>query len=105
MRTIMGFCGTCSDITDFTKGLTQAAPHGHGENRIVDVGCGLLGYHRHASGEHPAQELQPLTLDGSYAVCSGELIGYGGRVCRPEATPSAAAATVSCCCRCTGSMA
>ena len=78
MRTIMGFCGTCSDITDFTKGLTQAAPRGHGENRIVDVGCGLLGYHRHASGEHPAQELQPLTLDGSYAVCSGELIGYGG---------------------------
>ena len=65
MRTIMGFCGICSDITDFTKGLTQAAPHGHGENRIVDVGCGLLGYHRHASGEHPAQELQPLTLDGS----------------------------------------
>ena len=78
MRTIMGFCGICSDITDFTKGLTQAAPHGHGENRIVDVGCGLLGYHRHASGEHSAQELQPLTLDGSYAVCSGELIGYGG---------------------------
>ena len=77
MRTIMGFCGICRDITDFTKGLTQAAPHGHGENRIVDVGCGLLGYHRHASGEHPAQELQPLTLDGSYAVCSGELIGYG----------------------------
>ena len=78
MRTIMGFCGICSDITDFTKGLTQAAPHGHGENRIVDVGCGLLGYHRHASGEHPAQELQPLALDGGYAVCSGELIGYGG---------------------------
>lgn len=26
MRTIMGFCGICSDITDFTKGLTQAAP-------------------------------------------------------------------------------
>ena len=79
MRTIMGFCGICSDITDFTKGLKQAAPHGHGENRIVDVGCGLLGYHRHASGEHPAQELQPLTLDGNYAVCSGELIGYGGQ--------------------------
>ena len=42
MRTIMGFCGTCSDITDFTKGLMQAAPRGHGESRIVDVGCGLL---------------------------------------------------------------
>ena len=78
MRTIMGFCGTCSDITDFTKGLMQAAPRGHGESRIVDVGCGLLGYRRRASGEHPAVELQPLTLDGSYAVCSGDFVSYGG---------------------------
>ena len=78
MRTIMGFCGTCSDITDFTKGLMQAAPRGHGESRIVDVGHGLLGYRRRASGEHPAVELQPLTLDGSYAVCSGDFVCYGG---------------------------
>ena len=78
MRTIMGFCGTCSDITDFTKGLMQAAPRGHGESRIVDVGCGLLGYRRHASGERPAVELQPLTLDGSYTVCSGDFVSYGG---------------------------
>ena len=78
MRTIMGFCGTCSDITDFTKGLMQAAPRGHGESRIVDVGHGLLGYRRRASGEHPAVELQPLTLDGSYAVCSGDFVSYGG---------------------------
>lgn len=78
MRTIMGFCGTCSDITDFTKGLMQAAPRGHGESRIVDVGHGLLGYCRRASGEHPAVELQPLTLDGSYAVCSGDFVSYGG---------------------------
>ena len=78
MRTIMGFCGTCSDITDFTKGLMQAAPRGHGESRIVDVGCGLLGYRRRASGEHPAVELQPLTLDGSCAVCSGDFVSYGG---------------------------
>lgn len=78
MRTIMGFCGTCRDITDFTKGLMQAAPRGHGESRIVDVGHGLLGYRRRASGEHPAVELQPLTLDGSYAVCSGDFVSYGG---------------------------
>ena len=78
MRTIMGFCGTCSDITDFTKGLMQAAPRGHGESRIVDVGHGLLGYRRRASGEHPAVELQPLTLDGSDAVCSGDFVSYGG---------------------------
>lgn len=78
MRTIMGFCGTCSDITDFTKGLMQAVPRGHGESRIVDVGHGLLGYRRRASGEHPAVELQPLTLDGSYAVCSGDFVSYGG---------------------------
>ena len=78
MRTIMGFCGTCSDITDFTKGLMQAAPRGHGESRIVDVGHGLLGYRRRASGEHPAVALQPLTLDGSYAVCSGDFVSYGG---------------------------
>lgn len=78
MRTIMGFCGTCSDITDFTKALMQAAPRGHGESRIVDVGHGLLGYRRRASGEHPAVELQPLTLDGSYAVCSGDFVSYGG---------------------------
>ncbi len=78
MRTIMGFCGTCSDITDFTKGLMQAAPRGHGESRIVDAGHGLLGYRRRASGEHPAVELQPLTLDGSCAVCSGDFVSYGG---------------------------
>lgn len=78
MRTIMGFCGTCSDITDYTKGLMQAAPRGHGESRIVDVGHGLLGYRRRASGEHPAVELQPLTLDGSCAVCSGDFVSYGG---------------------------
>ena len=52
MRTIMGFCGTCSDITDFTKGLMQAAPRGHGESRIVDVGCGLLGYDMYRNGDN-----------------------------------------------------
>ena len=63
MRTIMGFCGSCTDITMFTKGLMQAAPFGPADSRIVDLGCGLLGYHRRA------------------------------------------AATASCCCRCTASTA
>ena len=78
MRTIMGFCGSCTDITMFTKGLMQAAPFGPADSRIVDLGCGLLGYHRRASVDRPADEMQPLSLDGSYAVCSGNFIGYGG---------------------------
>ena len=77
MRTIMGFCGNCTDITMFTKGLMQAAPFGPADSRIVDLGCGLLGYHRRASVDRPADEMQPLSLDGSYAVCSGNFTGYG----------------------------
>lgn len=75
MCSIMGYCGEVS-YEDFRRGFDRTISRGPDDSRIVDVGRGLLGFHRLSiMGLHP-EGMQPFELDGDYVVCNGELYGF-----------------------------
>ena len=76
MCSIMGYCDVCADTEAFTRGFLQTVSRGPDDSRIVDVGRGLLGFHRLAIMGLTPEGMQPFELDGSYVVCSGELYGF-----------------------------
>ena len=76
MCSIMGYCKPGVSVQTFEKGLRETVSRGPDESRITDIGKGLLGFHRLSiMGLTPAG-MQPFELDGSYAVCNGELYGF-----------------------------
>ena len=76
MCSIMGYCDVCADTEAFTRGFLQTVSRGPDDSRIVDVGKGLLGFHRLAILGLTPEGMQPFELDGSYVVCNGELYGF-----------------------------
>ena len=76
MCSIMGYCDVCADTEAFTRGFLQTVSRGQDDSRIVDVGRGLLGFHRLAIMGLTPEGMQPFELDGSYVVCNGELYGF-----------------------------
>ena len=76
MCSIMGYCGSGAAYGAFWRGFEKTLSRGPDESRVVDTGNGLLGFHRLAiMGLTPAG-MQPFVLDGSYAVCNGEIYGF-----------------------------
>ena len=76
MCSIMVYCDSGAALEDFKKGFDRTISRGPDDSRIVDTGRGLMGFHRLAiMGLTPAG-MQPFELDGSYAVCNGELYGF-----------------------------
>ena len=72
----MGYCGEVLDEAAFEKGFYRTKSRGPDDSRIVDVGKGVLGFHRLSiMGLHP-EGMQPFCSDGCYAVCNGELYGF-----------------------------
>ena len=76
MCSIMGYCDVCADTEAFTRGFLQTVSRGPDDSRIVDVGKGVLGFHRLAIMGLTPEGMQPFELDGSYVVCNGELYGF-----------------------------
>ena len=76
MCSIMGYCDICADTEAFTRGFLQTVSRGPDDSRVVDVGRGLLGFHRLAIMGLTPEGMQPFELDGSYVVCNGELYGF-----------------------------
>ena len=76
MCSIMGYCDRCADFSAFKKGFDQTISRGPEDSRIVDTGNGLLGFHRLAIMGLTPEGMQPFELNGSYAVCNGEIYGY-----------------------------
>ena len=76
MCSIMGFCG--NDITrpEFKKYFDRTISRGPDASRIVNTGCGYLGFHRLAIMGLQKEGMQPFTLDGHYLVCNGEIYGF-----------------------------
>ena len=72
----MGYCDVCADTEAFTRGFLQTVSRGPDDSRIVEVGRGLLGFHRLAIMGLTPEGMQPFELDGSYVVCNGELYGF-----------------------------
>lgn len=76
MCSIMGYCSGEADREVFRKGFERTLSRGPDDSRIVDTGKGLLGFHRLSiMGLTPAG-MQPFSLDGSFAVCNGEIYGF-----------------------------
>ena len=76
MCSIMGYCGCSADSDAFKKGFEQTVSRGPDDSRIVDTGNGLLGFHRLAIMGLTPSGMQPFSLDGSYAVCNGEIYAF-----------------------------
>lgn len=76
MCSIMGYCTASADAAAFEAGFARTKTRGPDDSRIVDTGCGLMGFHRLSiMGLHP-EGMQPFALDGSYLVCNGEIYGF-----------------------------
>lgn len=76
MCSIIGYCGRCPDRAAFQAGFDRTLSRGPDDTRLVEVGGGILGFHRLSiMGLHP-EGMQPFALDGSYLVCNGEIYGF-----------------------------
>ena len=76
MCSIIGYCGTSWDEKKFQEGFSRTLSRGPDDSRVVNVGQGLLGFHRLSiMGLHP-EGMQPFEKDGSYVVCNGEIYGF-----------------------------
>lgn len=76
MCSIMGYCGSVADREAFGEGFSKTVSRGPDDSRIIDTGKGVLGFHRLAIMGLTPSGMQPFELDGSYAVCNGELYGF-----------------------------
>ena len=64
------------DRKQFDRAFAATKSRGPDDTRVVDVGRGLMGFHRLAiMGLHDLG-MQPFVLGGDYVVCNGELYGF-----------------------------
>ena len=76
MCSIIGYCGKPASMADFQAGFARTISRGPDDSRVIDVGQGILGFHRLSiMGLHP-EGMQPFGLNGSWVVCNGEIYGF-----------------------------
>ena len=76
MCSIIGYCGRPIDREAFEEGFWRTLSRGPDDSRMMEVGEGLLGFHRLSiMGLHP-EGMQPFTLNGNAVVCNGEIYGF-----------------------------
>lgn len=76
MCSIIGYCGRPADFTAFQAGFDRTRSRGPDDSRIVDVGGGLLGFHRLSIMGLTPSGMQPFERDGNFVVCNGEIYGF-----------------------------
>ena len=76
MCSVMGCCDDEIDRQQFEEGFERTLSRGPDDSRIVNTGRGLLAFHRLSIMGLTPEGMQPFELDGSYAVCNGELYGF-----------------------------
>lgn len=76
MCAIMGSDGYPISLEEFTEGFVRTKSRGPDDSRIIDTGIGFAGFHRLAIMGLTPEGMQPFSLDGSYAVCNGEIYGF-----------------------------
>ncbi|MEY8420243.1 asparagine synthase B [Oscillospiraceae bacterium 44-5] len=76
MCSIIGYCGPMADLDAVQRGFDRTKSRGPDDSRVIQAGQGMLGFHRLSiMGLTPAG-MQPFELDGSFAVCNGEIYGF-----------------------------
>ena len=79
MCSIMGYLGPVSTKLireKFEEGFNKTISRGPDASRIIEVGRGLLGFHRLSIMGLTDEGMQPFELDGDYCVCNGEIYGF-----------------------------
>ena len=67
------------DRERFDNAFAATKSRGPDDTRVVDVGRGLMGFHRLAIMGLHDEGMQPFALAGDYVVCNGELYGFAER--------------------------
>ncbi len=76
MCSIYGYCGSVPERDAPLAGFARTKSRGPDDSRIVDTGNGFLGFHRLSIMGLTPEGMQPFELNGSFAVCNGELYGF-----------------------------
>ena len=72
----MSYCGENVAFDEFKRAFERTISRGPDDSRIIDVGDGVLGFHRLSIMGLTPEGMQPFELNGNYVVCNGELYGY-----------------------------
>lgn len=76
MCSIMAYCSQSADYNKFTEGFSETISRGPDATRIIDTGCGLMGFERLSIMGLNENGMQPFKLDSNYLVCNGEIYGF-----------------------------
>jgi len=69
-------CGKKDGMTKVAKGLEATVSRGPDDQRIEELNGGVMGFQRLSIMGLTPEGMQPFVLDGSYAVCNGEIYGF-----------------------------
>ena len=76
MCSIIGYCGPVADPEALRLCFDRTRSRGPDDSRLVRAGEGMLGFHRLAIMGLTPEGMQPFELEGSLAVCNGEIYGF-----------------------------
>lgn len=76
MCSILGYCGASARRDDAAAALAKTISRGPDDSRLVDTGCGFLGFNRLSIMGLTPEGMQPFERNGSYVVCNGEIYGF-----------------------------
>ena len=76
MCTVMVYTGQDMPDEVFAKALCKTASRGPDMQRIVRFGGGIVGFQRLSIMGLSEEGMQPFFMDGSCAVCNGEIYGF-----------------------------
>ena len=76
MCSVMGMEGYGIPLEKFEEGFKETLSRGPDSSRIVDVGKGLLAFHRLAIMGLDESGMQPFKRGNDYVVCNGEIYGF-----------------------------
>lgn len=73
---IMAYCNKGADIKELEKCFEETKSRGPDDTRILNIGDGIIMFHRLAIMGLHDEGMQPFKLGGNYAVCNGEIYGF-----------------------------
>ena len=76
MCCIMGWCSSRADLELMRGCFERTKSRGPDDTRFTSVPGGVLAFHRLAIMGLTPEGMQPFELEGSFAVCNGELYGF-----------------------------
>ena len=76
MCSIFGYTGEVLKEEALLTGFQRTRSRGPDDTKIVRMKRGMLGFHRLSIMGLTPSGMQPFEMDGSYAVCNGEIYGF-----------------------------